>query len=166
MIWCLEFRRVLFRSVAAGFTGVDDGLSGERNFFQAYGAEPDPAKLAHGLGQTFEILGTNIKKWSAGSPAQSAIDGLLHLMDTKGVTAAKVKAITVHLPTGSDRTVDHTPAPDVNIQHLPALLLTAGTRTFRSIHDAKRMGEPKIPAVRAKIRFLPVHGLLLPPPLT
>ncbi len=70
--------------VAAGFTGVDDVFSGERNFFQAYAAAPDPAKLADGLGERFEILGTNIKKWSAGSPAQSAIDALLHLMEHEG----------------------------------------------------------------------------------
>jgi 2-methylcitrate dehydratase PrpD len=146
--------------VAAGFTGVDDVFSGERNFFQAYGTEPDPAKLAHGLGQRFEILGTNIKKWSAGSPAQSAIDALLHLMAAKGVAAGNIKAITVHLPTGSDRTVDRTPAPDVNIQHLLALLLIDGTLTFRSIHDHARMGDAKILALRAKIKVVPSDELL------
>src|SRR5579871_4174027 len=66
--------------VAAGFTGVDDVFSGERNFLQAYAAEVDSAKLGGALGVRFEILHTNIKKWSAGSPAQSAIDALLHLM--------------------------------------------------------------------------------------
>jgi 2-methylcitrate dehydratase PrpD len=146
--------------VAAGFTGVDDVFSGERNFFQAYGAEPDPEKLAQELGQRFEILGTNIKKWSAGSPAQSAIDALLHLMETKGITAGKVKAITVHLPTGSDRTVDRTPAPDVNIQHLLALLLIEGTLTFRSIHDHARMSDPAILALRARIEVVPSDELL------
>jgi len=146
--------------VAAGFTGVDDVFSGERNFFQAYAVEPDPAKLAQDLGQRFEILGTNIKKWSAGSPAQSAIDALLHLMETKGVTAGKVKAITVHLPTGSDRTVDRTPAPDVNIQHLLALLLIEGTLTFRSIHDHARMADPAILALRGKIEVVPSDELL------
>ncbi len=146
--------------VAAGFTGVDDVFSGERNFFQAYAAEPDPAKLAHGLGQRFEILGTNIKKWSAGSPAQSAIDALRHLMATKGVTAGKVKAITVQLPTGSDRTVDRTPAPDVNIQHLLAMLLIDGTLTFRSIHDHGRMGDPAVLALRARIDVVPSDELL------
>ena len=61
--------------VAAGFTGVDDVFSGERNFLQAYAAEPDPAKRSPTVsGTRFEILATNIKKWSAGSPAQSAID--------------------------------------------------------------------------------------------
>jgi len=146
--------------VAAGFTGVDDVFSGERNFFQAYGAAPDPAKLAQDLGQRFEILGTNIKKWSAGSPAQSAIDGLLHLMQTDGIAAREIKAITVHLPTGSDRTVDRTPAPDVNVQHLLAMLLIDGTLTFRSIHDRDRMGDPAILGLRAKIRVVPSDELL------
>ena len=146
--------------VAAGFTGVDDVFSGERNFFQAYAVEPDPGKLADGLGQRFEILGTNIKKWSAGSPAQSAIDALLHLMDTKGLAARNIKAITVQLPTGSDRTVDRTPAPDVNIQHLLAMLLIDGTLTFRSIHDHARMGDPAILGLRAKIQVVPSDELL------
>jgi 2-methylcitrate dehydratase PrpD len=146
--------------VAAGFTGVDDVFSGERNFFQAYAADPDPGKLAQGLGQRFEILGTNIKKWSAGSPAQSAIDGLLHLMQTSGVAAGNIKAITVHLPTGSDRTVDRTPAPDVNVQHLLAMLLIDGTLTFRSIHDRDRMDDPAILALRAKIQVVPSDELL------
>ena len=146
--------------VAAGFTGVDDVFSGERTFFQAYAAEPDPARLADGLGQRFEILGTNIKKWSAGSPAQSAIDALLHLVETTDLTAGMVKAITVRLPTGSDRTVDRTPAPDVNIQHLLALLLIDGTLTFRSIHDRERMGDPAILALRARIEVVPSDELL------
>jgi 2-methylcitrate dehydratase PrpD len=146
--------------VAHGFTGVDDVFSGERNFFQAYGAQPDPGKLADGLGERFEILGTNIKKWSAGSPAQSAIDALLHLMETKGVSAGSIKAITVRLPTGSDRTVDRTPAPDVNVQHLLAMLLIDGTLTFRSIHDHDRMRDPKILALRAKIQVVPSDELL------
>jgi 2-methylcitrate dehydratase PrpD len=146
--------------VAAGFTGVDDVFSGERNFFQAYAAEPDLAKLTHGLGRRFEILGTNVKKWSAGSPAQSAIDALLHLIETTGITADKIAAITVHLPTGSDRTVDRTPAPDVNVQHLLAMLLIDGTLTFRSIHDHGRMGDPAIQALRARIQVVPSDELL------
>jgi 2-methylcitrate dehydratase PrpD len=146
--------------VAAGFTGVDDVFSGERNFLQAYAVEPDPGRLAHGLGQEFEILGTNIKKWSAGSPAQSAIDALLHLMQTHRLAADAIKAITVHLPTGSDRTVDRTPAPDVNVQHLLAMLLIDGTLTFRSIHDHERMGDPAIRKLRARIQVVPSDALL------
>jgi 2-methylcitrate dehydratase PrpD len=146
--------------VAAGFTGIDDIFSGERNFLAAYAAEPDPAKLAEGLGTRFEILTTNIKKWSVGSPAQSAIDALLHLMQTNDLQPRHIKAITVHLPKGSDRTVDRTPAPDVNVQHLLAMLLIDRTLTFRSIHDHARMADAKVRALRQLIAVLPSEELL------
>jgi 2-methylcitrate dehydratase PrpD len=146
--------------VAAGFTGVDDVFSGERNFLQAYAIKPDPGRLAEGLGERFEILATNIKKWSAGSPAQAAIDALLHLMAAEGVVAGAVKAITVHLPTGSDRTVDRTPSPDVNVQHLLALLLIDGTLTFRSIHARERMADPTVAALAQRIKVVPSDELL------
>src|SRR3954454_8479536 len=68
--------------VAHGFTGVDDVFSGERNFFAAYASEPNAAKLAEALGERFEILDPTIKKWSVGSPAQSALDALSHLMES------------------------------------------------------------------------------------
>src|SRR5207247_6516575 len=104
--------------------------------------------------------GTNIKKWSAGSPAQSPIDAVLHLMQTQRLTAGAVKAITVQLPTGSDRTVDRTPAPDVNVQHLLAMLLIDGTLSFGSIHDHARMRDPEILALSAKIKLMPSDELL------
>jgi 2-methylcitrate dehydratase PrpD len=146
--------------VAAGFTGVDDVFSGERNFLEAYAVKPAPQELAQELGQRFEILSTNLKKWSAGSPAQSAIDALLNLMQTKDITADDVQAITVHLPTGSDRTVDRTGAPDVNVQHLLAMLLIDRTLTFRSIHDHARMQDPVILALRERIKVVPSDELL------
>src|SRR6476660_1879947 len=48
--------------VAHGFTGVEDVFSGERNFFVAYGRAPKPAELVRGLGSTYEIMNTNIKR--------------------------------------------------------------------------------------------------------
>jgi len=35
--------------VAAGFTGVDDVFSGERNFLDAYSARPEPTQLSEAL---------------------------------------------------------------------------------------------------------------------
>src|SRR5215470_8390571 len=116
--------------VAAGFTGVDDVFSGERNFLAAYSASPDPAQLADALGERFDILGTNIKKWSVGSPAQAALDALTHLIAATPFEIADTAAIRVHLPARSARTVDNAPMPDVNVQHLVALLLADRGLTF------------------------------------
>jgi 2-methylcitrate dehydratase PrpD len=146
--------------VAHGFTGVDDVFSGERNFFEAYAPEPDPAQLADALGERFDIQATNIKKWSVGSPAQSALDALSHLMDEAKPALEDIVAVRVHLPTRSARTVDNAPMPDVNVQHLLALLLVDGSLTFRSVHDRERMLDPIILAVRRRIELVPSQELM------
>ena len=145
--------------VAQGFTGVDDVFSGERNFLEAYSAAPDPSQLAEALGERFEILATNIKKWSVGSPAQAALDALTHLIDGTPFATDDIAAIRVHLPTRSARTVDNAPMPDVNVQHLVALLLTDRALTFQSVHDHARMHDPAVLAVRRLITLVPSQEL-------
>jgi 2-methylcitrate dehydratase PrpD len=140
--------------VAAGMTGVDDVFSGERNFLDAFATHPDPAKLSQELGQRFEILATNIKKWPVGSPAQSALDALTALMESDRIGAGDVEAIEVHLPGRSARTVDNAPMSNLNLQHLMAMLLVDGALTFESIHDQRRMEEPAILSLRRKISLV------------
>jgi 2-methylcitrate dehydratase PrpD len=66
--------------VAHGFTGVEDVFAGERNFFVAYGRKPDAALLVRGLGVHYEIMHTNVKRWSVGSPIQAPLDSLRELI--------------------------------------------------------------------------------------
>jgi 2-methylcitrate dehydratase PrpD len=146
--------------VAHGFTGVDDVFAGERNFFEAHAPAPDPSRLGEALGERFEILSTNIKKWSVGSPAQSALDALTHLMDHDKPALGDIAAIRVHLPTRSARTVDNAAMPDVNVQHLLALLLVDGQLTFQSVHDSKRMEDREALAVRRMVEVIPSQELM------
>src|SRR5262244_692601 len=145
--------------VAAGFTGVEDVFSGERNFLDAYSSRPNPSQLAEALGERFEIMATNIKKWSVGSPAQAALDALTQLMEGASFGVADIASIRVHLPTRSARTVDNAPMPDVNVQHLMALLLTDRALTFHSVHDHARMHDPAVLAVRRLIELVPSQEL-------
>ena len=145
--------------VAAGFTGVDDVFSGERNFLDAYSARPTPSRLAEALGERFEIMITNIKKWSVGSPAQAALDALTHVIEGAAFAISDIASIRVHLPTRSARTVDNAPMPDVNVQHLMSLLLTDRALTFSSVHDHARMHDPAVLAVRRLIELVPSQEL-------
>jgi 2-methylcitrate dehydratase PrpD len=145
--------------VAVGFTGVDDVFSGERNFLDAYSARPEPSHLAAALGERFEIMATNIKKWSVGSPAQAALDALTQLMEGAAFGVGDIASIRVHLPTRSARTVDNAPMPDVNVQHLMALLLTDRALTFHSVHDHARMHDQAVLAVRRLIELVPSQEL-------
>jgi 2-methylcitrate dehydratase PrpD len=146
--------------VAHGFTGVDDVLAGERNFLEAYAPEPDPSQLCKDLGERFEILATNIKKWPVGSPAQSALGALTCLMEKEQPSPADIATIRVHLPARSARTVDNAPMPDVNVQHLMAMLLVDGRLTFHSIHDHGRMQDVAVLAMRGRIELVPSQELM------
>ena len=45
--------------------------------------------------------------------------------------------------------------PNVNVHHLAALMIVDGTVTFESAHDASRLDDPAVKAVRARIQLLP-----------
>lgn len=141
--------------VAAGFTGVDDVFSGERNFLDAYGPRPHPQALAEALGRHYEIMDTNIKRWTVGSPMQSALDSLEWLIRTKGMTVEDVQRVAVHLPTRSSRTVDDAAMPNINAQHLIGLMLTDGTVSFASSHDMARMDDPTLMELRRRVCVVP-----------
>jgi 2-methylcitrate dehydratase PrpD len=73
---------------------------------------------------------------------------------------ADVAAIRVHLPARSARTVDNAPMPDVNVQHLTALLLVDRALTFHSVHDHARMLDPAVLTVRRLIELNPSQELM------
>jgi len=146
--------------VAAGFTGVDDVFSGERNFFVAYdetrriGKSPEPQRLVQGLGSTYEILNTNIKRWSVGSPIQAPLDSLLDLIRTHGIKAGDVEKLTVRVSRQGANTTDNRTMPDICMQHMCAVMLLDGIVTFASSHDEKRMKNSEVLALRSRIELV------------
>jgi 2-methylcitrate dehydratase PrpD len=139
--------------VAHGFTGVDDVFAGERNFFVAYGRKPDPAVLARGLGASYEIMNTNIKRWSVGSPIQAPLDSLRDLMRQYQVKADDVERLVVRVARQGAKTVDNRDMPDICMQHMCAVMLIDGLVSFVSSHDEKRMGDRKVLALRRRIEL-------------
>jgi 2-methylcitrate dehydratase PrpD len=141
--------------VQAGFTGVDDVLSGPRNFLFAFSPEPRPERFVEALGERYEIMHTNIKKWSVGSPVQAVLDSLQTLVVEPGLGAADVEAVVVRMADGESHVVDGSGMPNVNVHHLAALMMVDGTVTFASAHDPSRLEDPAVKALRARIQLRP-----------
>jgi 2-methylcitrate dehydratase PrpD len=142
--------------VAHGFTGVPDVFAGERNFFVAFSSpHVDPDRLVHELGSTYEVMNSNIKKWSVGSPIQAALDSTQALVDAHGVKAADVQRVVVEIQDHEAAVVDGRDMPDICLQHLVALVLLDGTVTFASSHDTARMKDRKVLAMRRRIELKP-----------
>jgi 2-methylcitrate dehydratase PrpD len=145
--------------VAHGFTGVDDVFAGERNFFVAYGRAPDPASLIRGLGDNYEIMNTNIKRWSVGSPIQAPLDSLVDLIREHGIRADDVEGVVVRVAHQGANTVDNRAMPDICMQHMCAVMLIDRKVTFASSHDEKRMRDSKVLALRSRIELRGDDGL-------
>jgi 2-methylcitrate dehydratase PrpD len=145
--------------VAHGFTGVEDVLAGERNFFVAYdeskriGESPKPERLIQDLGVVFEVMNTNIKRWSVGSPIQAPLDGLLDMIRANGIRAEDVKKLVVRVAHQGANTVNNRDMPDICLQHMCAVMLIDGIVTFESAHDEKRMKDRKVLDVRSRIEL-------------
>jgi 2-methylcitrate dehydratase PrpD len=139
--------------VKLGFTGIDDVFSGERNFYNAYGRTPHPEELVRELGSTYEIMNTNIKRWSVGSPIQAPLDSLVELIRAHDIKAKDVAKVVVRVSHQGANTVDNRTIPDICLQHLCAVMLIDGTMTFAAAHDDKRMRDRTVLALRKKIEL-------------
>lgn len=147
--------------VHAGWTGVDDVFSGSDNFFHAYAPDANTELLAEGLGERYEIVRSDIKKWSVGSPIQGVLDALEALRAKRPFEADEVREVTVRLAPTAAKIVDKRDIPDICLQHMAAVMLLDKTVTFHSAHDDSRMHDPETLRQREKITL--VHDEALSP---
>jgi 2-methylcitrate dehydratase PrpD len=138
----------------AGWSGVDDIFSGTDNFLAANAPGANPGELVDKLGERYEVMRTNIKKWCVGSPIQAPLDALNLLMQQHSFVPDQVQSVTVRVATREATIVDNRTLPDICLQHLMAVMLVKRTVTFRSAHDVSLMTDPSILRQRAKIKLV------------
>ena len=143
--------------VASGMTGVSDVLDGRPSFFTAFGAAK-PNLAVEALGERFEVAHTSIKKWCVATPAQAPLDGLATIMRENGLTKQDIAAITAVVGATGAGVVKGS-MPNVNAQHLLALLAVDGALTFSSSHDAARMDDPLVLEMRARVTIEPSEAM-------
>ncbi len=137
---------------AHGFTGVEDVFSGERNYFFTFSPEGDPNELIKGLGETYELMRGGIKRWPVGGPIQGPLHVLRDLMAEHQFKAGDVQELTARMPDKELDIVNNRDMPDISVQHLLAVMLIDGGVTFTSAHEFKRMQDPKVLALRKRIK--------------
>ena len=140
--------------VASGMSGINDAFAGERNFFFAFGPKTNPEELTRGLGATYEVVNTNIKRWTVGSPIQAPLDSLYELMKANKFKADDVEKVVVRISHQGRRTVNDRSMPDINLQYMIAVMLIDGTASLEAAHDFKRMQDPKVLELRKRVEAI------------
>ena len=138
--------------VAAGCTGVDDVFSGDKDFFYAFSpGKTDREALVRGLGRDHEIMRAAIKRWPAGGPIQAPLDMTHDLLKEHRFHADDVAAITVAVSQGLVNVINNRAMTDISLQHLVALMIVDGKLDVVSAHDTRRVRDPKIVKLKARI---------------
>jgi len=148
--------------VQAGFTGVRNVLDGENNPLQALSTQPKPAEIIAGLGSRFFVTETAIKRFPVGYPIQAPLDALLTLRKENNLTPDNVLQIVVRLPEDGASIVDNSAMPDVNCQHIMAVALVDGTVSFIEGNSRERMKDPRVLAVRQRVKLIGDRQLMDP----
>src|SRR5262250_3155569 len=79
--------------VQSGWNGVDDIFSGPDNFFEVNAPKGNPAILIDKLGERYEVVNTDIKKWTVGTPVQAPLDAIENIRKKRPFDADDVKAV-------------------------------------------------------------------------
>jgi 2-methylcitrate dehydratase PrpD len=141
--------------VRSGWNGVDDVFSGDDNFFQVNAPTGKPAVLIDTLGERYEIVYTDIKKWTVGTPIQAPLDAIENLRRKRPFDADDVKSIVVRLAPTVGAVVDNRDIPDICLQHMVAVMLVDKTASFHTAHDKARMQDAEVLRQRRKVTYVP-----------
>src|SRR6267143_177993 len=141
--------------VHAGWTGVNDVLSGPNNFVESYNPKADPGGMADRLGELYGVMVTTLKKWTTGGPIQAPLDALEILHKRHPFEPNQVQKVVVRVATSAGYTVNNRDMPDICLQHLVAVMLIDKTVSFHAAHDRPRMQDPAVLRERAKVELVP-----------
>ena len=139
----------------AGWTGYKDVFSSDRNYFGAFGiTKSNPEILVGGLGERYEVVGTNIKRWSAGGPVQAPLDSMSALVKEYKLKPGDVEKVVVRISHQGVEITNNRDMANICLQHLIAVMLIDGTVTLESANDQKRMQDPKVLEVRRRVELV------------
>src|SRR5271167_426342 len=154
---------VLAASLAArGFAGPRTVLEGEFGFLKVFCTKWDEAELTRGLGETFVVSSTVLKRYPCHATTHAAVKAVRDLQAAHGFSGPEVEAITV---TGTARMVERhnilEPADlmlaQYSIPFCVALALHREARDPESF-DETALRDPQIRALCRRVRLVPEPG--------
>jgi 2-methylcitrate dehydratase PrpD len=139
--------------VQHGFDAVSDVLDGEFSYLDAIASETDPMALVDGLGERWEIMRTSIKRYPVGSPILGVVEGLNRLFARGRIDPGSVKHVELSMPRSSAQVVNERDMPNVNAQHIAAIMLLDGRLDLAASQDFARMQDPAVLDMRRKVQL-------------
>ncbi len=136
---------------ATGYAGAMDALGGRYNLLRAFGgATADPSRLTEELGDRFEVLYTDFKRYASCRHTHAPVDGLLEIMREQGLRPEDITSIDAELPHSSVPVVDANPLWTHNRQYVLALAAYEKAVDYDHFHEPW-ISEPRIAELASRV---------------
>jgi 2-methylcitrate dehydratase PrpD len=132
-----------------------DILDNTRGLFDAYLDKADVGKdLLPGLGEYYSITDVMHKRYSAGTPNQTYLQGLFSLLREHKVTADDVADIEIHIPKRGIHRIPTTRHASISAEKVCAIAVVTGKLDFDFIHGPADKVDAVIKSINERIKFV------------
>jgi 2-methylcitrate dehydratase PrpD len=138
---------------AQGFTANPDVFSGRYNFLDTFSDRPLPDEVLDRLGERYEIMETNLKRWHFGSPSHASLEALLHIRGEHGLTADDIEHVVAEVPSRDGVIGLGRNSPTINFHYLMAIAMLEGGVSYEASLDFARMQTPDIKELMGRIEM-------------
>jgi 2-methylcitrate dehydratase PrpD len=139
----------------AGCFAPLDILDDTRGLFDAYLEKPDAGKdMLNDLGQHHSITDVMHKRYSAGSPNQAYLEGLLGILRDERLAEPDIGDIEIHIPMRGIHRVPATRHASISAEKVSAIAVARGGLDFYFLHGPDAPVEAAIQSMSGRIRFV------------
>ena len=132
-----------------------DILDGQLGLFDAYISKPEAgAGLLEKLGSYYSITDVMHKRYPVGTPNQTYLQGLFHLLEANHVTPQQIKEIEIHMPKRSVHRVPATRHASISALKVSAIAANTGKLDFYQLHDPEAAADKASTPMQERIRFV------------
>jgi 2-methylcitrate dehydratase PrpD len=132
-----------------------DILDDTRGLFDAYLDKSDAGKdLLERLGEYYSITDVMHKRYSAGTPNQTYLQGLFQILRDNSITQKQIAEIEIHLPKRGIHRVPTTRHASISAEKVCAIAAATGTLNFDFLHGPPAEVERVIQSMQSRIKFV------------
>jgi 2-methylcitrate dehydratase PrpD len=140
----------------AGCYAPLDILDGTHGLFDAYLGKPEASsELLHELGERYAISDVMHKRYSAGSPNQTYLQGLFRLLQQHRIAPDDIERIEVHMPKRGVHRVPTTRHASISALKVCAIAAATGKLDFYKLHDPAGAMDAQAEAMQQRIHLVP-----------
>jgi 2-methylcitrate dehydratase PrpD len=132
-----------------------DILDGTHGLFDAYLANPEAStELVADLGQRYAISDVMHKRYSAGSPNQTYLQGLFGILRDERIAPEDIDELEIHIPKRGVHRVPTTRHASISALKVSAIAAAKGKLDFYALHEPGSGVDAAVEAMERRVRFV------------